>query len=367
MRKIRVNLNKNSYDILICSDELNKLGRCLKRLDIGRDAIIVTNPGIKKLFGNKIEKALISSGFNVKFETVPEGEKAKSEKECLRLLNNISRFDAMRRVFIVALGGGVVGDLAGFTASVYKRGVPYVQVPTTLLAQVDSAIGGKTAIDLSAGKNLVGAFYQPRLVFSDISFLKKLPQKELVSGLAEVIKYGILGSSGLFRFVERDCAKILKRDKKCLLRVVYECSRIKADIVKKDEMDNKNTRVVLNLGHTIGHAIEAASNYRGAYNHGQAIALGILSSVYIAGKIGFLKEPDSRRIKNLIKNTGLPAKLKNVKLKNILSALAHDKKFIHGKNRFVLPVKIGKVIVKEGVPELLIKEAIQSLYESQKR
>jgi len=361
MKKIRVNLGKNSYDILICSNELNKLGPCLKRLDVGKDAIIVTNVSLKKLFGNKIEKLLVASGFDVRFKMVPDGEKAKSEKECLKLLNSISKFDALRRVFIIALGGGVIGDLAGFTASVYKRGIPYIQIPTTLLSQVDSAIGGKTAIDLSAGKNLVGAFYQPKLVFTDILFLKSLPEKELISGLAEIIKYGIIKSPDLFSFIEKNYTKILRYDKKCLQHVVHKCSLIKAGIVEKDEMDNKNVRVVLNLGHTIGHAIEAATNYRKSYNHGQAVALGILSSIYIARKMGLLTEPSSRRIKNVIKNTGLPIKLKNVNLKNILSAQSHDKKFIHGKNRFVLPVRIGKVVVKENIPEALIKESLLQL------
>ncbi|MCX5693388.1 MAG: 3-dehydroquinate synthase [Candidatus Omnitrophica bacterium] len=367
MKKIKVNLGKNSYDIMICSNELDKLGACLKRLNIGKDAIIVTNPFIKKLFGSRIEKALISCGFSVRFETIPDSEKAKSEKECVRLLNSISKFDIRRRVFIAALGGGVVGDLAGFTASIYKRGIPYVQIPTTLLSQVDSAIGGKTAIDLSAGKNLAGAFYQPKLVFTDISFLENLPKKELISGLAEVIKYGIIKSPGLFRFVEKNYVKILNRDKKSFLRIVYECSLIKAGIVEKDEMDNKKVRVILNLGHTIGHAIETASNYRKSYNHGQAVGLGMLSSVYIAEKSGFLTKVDSCRIKNTIKNTGLPVRLKNVNLKDILSAQSHDKKFIHGKNRFVLPIKIGKVIVKEGIPEITVRESIQSLYEPKKR
>lgn len=367
MKKIKVNLGKNSYNILICSDELNKLGPCLKRLNIGNDAVIITNVKIKKLFGNKLEKQLVSNGFSVRFETIPDGEKAKSEKECMRLLNNISKIDTLRRVFIIALGGGVTGDLAGFTASVYKRGIPYVQVPTTLLSQVDSAIGGKTAIDLNAGKNLVGAFYQPKLVFSDTSFLRSLPEKEMISGLAEAIKYGIIKSPDLFNFIETNYTKILRYDKKCLQRVVYECSFIKAGIVEKDEMDNKNIRVVLNLGHTIGHAIEAAISYRKVYNHGQAVALGILSSVYIARKMGLLAEKSSRRITNVIKNVGLPVKLKDVSLKNILSAQSHDKKFIHGKNRFVLPVKIGKVIIKESIPEYMVKDAIEGLYESKKR
>lgn len=364
MKKIKVNLEKNGYDILICCNELNKLGLYIKRMDIGKDAVIITNPLVKKLFGSKIGKILASHGFSVRFETVPDSEKSKSEKECVKLLNNISKFDTRRKVFIIALGGGVIGDLAGFTASIYKRGIPYVQIPTTLLSQVDSAIGGKTAIDLSTGKNLVGAFYQPKLVFTDVSFLETLPKKDLVSGLAEVIKYGIIKSPHLFRFVEKNYAKILEYDKRSLLNVIYESSFIKAKIIEKDELDNKNMRIVLNLGHTIGHAIEAAAKYGNSYNHGQAVGLGILSSVYIAERLGFLKELDGSRIKNVIKNTGMRVKLKNVNLKNILSALAHDKKFIHGKNRFVLPCGIGKTVVKENISQPLIKKSIKMLYET---
>lgn len=362
MEKIRLRLNKNSYDIIICLGEIQKLGRCLRQLKIGRDAVIVTNQAIKNLFGTRIEKTLVSAGFNVRFELVPDSERAKSEKECLRLLNSISEFDSLgRRIFIVALGGGVVGDLAGFTASIFKRGVPYIQVPTTLLSQVDSAIGGKTAIDLSVGKNLAGAFYQPRLVFSDVSFLDSLPTKELISGLAEVIKYGIIKSPGLFRFIENNFAEILNCDKKSLQRIVYECSLIKARIVERDEKDNKNIRVVLNLGHTIGHAIETSVQYSGRYSHGQAVALGMLSAIYISKRLGLSSENLYTRVKGLFDKIGLACTLKGLKQEDVLSALRHDKKFIHGKTRLVLPVRIGKVIVKENVPEALIKESILHL------
>jgi len=363
MQKIRLNLGKDSYDIIICSGEIQKFGNCLEKLKIGKDAVIVTNQHIKKIFGARAEKALVSSGFNVRFELVPDSEKAKSEKECLRLLNNISKFDSLgRRIFIVALGGGVVGDLAGFTASIYKRGVPYIQVPTTLLSQVDSAIGGKTAIDLTVGKNLAGAFYQPRLVFSDVSFLNSLPVKELTSGLSEVIKYGIIKSPGLFKFVENNSAKILKRDKKSLLRIVHECSQIKARIVEKDEKDNKNIRVILNLGHTIGHAIETSAQYSSQYSHGQAVALGMLSAIYISQRLGLSGNNLCIRVRRLFNKIGLPCILKGLDREHILSALRHDKKFIHGKTRLVLPVSIGRVIVKENIPESLIKESIAMLF-----
>ena len=362
MKKIRVNLGKRGYDILVSRNEIDKLGKFIKRLKIGRDAVIISNPVIKRLFGNKIKNSLTSSGFNVKFEIVPDTEKAKSEKYCIRLLNNVSRFDgARRRIFIIALGGGVIGDLAGFVASIYRRGVPYIHVPTTLLAQVDSAIGGKVAIDLEIGKNLAGAFYQPRLVFSDISLLKSLSKCDLISGMAEVVKYGIIKSPQLFRFLERNYTKILKAEKKALARIIYECSSIKAKVVEKDEHDNKGVRVILNFGHTIGHAIEAAASYSKSYNHGHAVALGMLSASFISRQLGLLDEKDYLRIKGLLKKIGLPVTLKGLDLEDILSAQEHDKKFIHGRNRFVLPVRIGRTIIKENIPRQLIEDSITLL------
>ena len=363
MKKIRVHLNKRSYDVIVCYNQIKDLGSTVKRLRLGTDAVIITNPALKKLFGGKVKKTLASGGFNVRFQTVPEGERAKSEKYCLKLLNNISRFDSSKqRVFIVALGGGVIGDLAGFVASIYKRGIPYIHVPTTLLAQVDSSIGGKVAIDLGVGKNLAGSFYQPRLVFSDTALLKTLGKNDMASGMAEVIKYGVIKSPQLFRFLEKNYGKVLKKEKSALQHIIHACSSIKAEVVEKDELDNKGIRVILNLGHTIGHAIEAAGHYRKAYNHGQAVALGMIAASYISERLGLLKKGEHIKIKNLIKNTGLPTRLKGLKARDILSAQEHDKKFIHGKNRFVLPVKIGKTLVKENIPLSVVKEAISILF-----
>lgn len=368
MRKTRVNLGDRSYEIIICRSETAKLGRIIKQLNLGTDAVIITNSRVKKLFGPVVEKSLLSAGLNVRFEIVPDSEAAKSEKHCLRLLNRISRFDGLgRRVFVVALGGGVIGDLAGFVASIYKRGVPYVQVPTTLLAQVDSSIGGKVAIDLDIGKNLAGSFYQPRLVYSDVSFLKKLPGKELASGLAEVIKYGVIRSPALFSFIRGNLKKILRRDPAALERVVYECGSIKAGVVEKDERDNKDARIILNFGHTVGHAIETAAGYGKRYNHGQAIALGMLAASFISIKLNLLAEADYLKIRVLIKDSGLPVALKGVSKGKIMRALGHDKKFIRGKNRFILPIRIGKTVIKENIPESLIRAAIKTLYGLKKR
>ena len=367
IKKIRVDLGRKSYDIIVCNKGLGRLGAIAKKIDIGTDAVVITNRYVKKILGNPVKKSLTSAGFNVNFQIIPDSEKAKSEKCCIRLLNNISKIDgASRRIFIIALGGGVTGDLAGFVASIYKRGVPYIQVPTTLLAQVDSAIGGKVAIDLEVGKNLAGAFYQPRIVFSDVSLLNTLPKKDLVSGMAEVIKYGVIKSPGLFNFLTKNHNKVLKYDKKSLEYIVYTCSVIKAKVVEKDEFDNKNIRVILNLGHTIGHAIEAGAHYAKAYNHGQAVSLGIIAALFISRNLNLIDKNLCKKISDLIKKIGLPTSIKGKKLdtKDIFSAQEHDKKFIRGKNRFVLPVKIGKVIVKENIPKALIKKSIASLFNS---
>jgi 3-dehydroquinate synthase len=362
MKKIRVNLNNRGYDIVITRNKLASLSGIIKQLKIGTDAVVITNTVVKDLFGAKIERPLLSAGIDVQFKTVPDGEKSKSEKYCIKLLNDIARFDRLgRRMFIIALGGGVIGDLAGFVASIYKRGVPYVQVPTTLLAQVDSSIGGKVAIDLKIGKNLAGSFYQPSLVFSDVEVLKTLPKRDLASGLAEVIKYGIISSPGLFYFVRKNLKKILKNDTAALERIIYDCASIKAALVEKDERDNKNMRVVLNFGHTIGHAIETAAGYSKGYSHGQAVALGMLAASFISVESGLLSRSEYLKIKRLIKDAGLPIILKNLNLKDIMLAQEHDKKFIHGRNRFVLPKRIGKVVVKEDISEPLIKEAITRL------
>ena len=365
MKKIRVSLGRKSYDIIVCNKGLRRLGAIAKKIDIGTDAIVITNRYVKKILGNSVKKSMTSAGFNVNFQIIPDSEKAKSEKCCIKLLNNISKIDGTsRRIFIIALGGGVTGDLAGFVASIYKRGVPYIQVPTTLLAQVDSAIGGKVAIDLEVGKNLAGAFYQPRIVFSDVSLLNTLSKKDLVSGMAEVIKYAVIKSPGLFNFLMKNYDKVLKYDKKSLEYIVYTCSAIKARVVEKDEFDNKNIRVILNLGHTIGHAIEAGAHYTKAYNHGQAVSLGIIAALFISRNLNLIDKNLCKKIYGLIQKIGLPTSIKGKKLdaKDIFSAQEHDKKFIRGKNRFVLPIKIGKVIVKENIPKALIKKSITSLF-----
>ncbi|MGZ4973351.1 MAG: 3-dehydroquinate synthase, partial [Limisphaerales bacterium] len=265
-----------------------------------------------------------------------------------------------RKSFIVALGGGVVGDLSGFVAATYLRGIPFVQVPTTLLAQVDSSVGGKTGVNLKAGKNLVGAFYQPRVVLCDLETLRTLPVREYRAGLAEVIKYGIIYDAALFARIERDLPKLLKKDSRTLAKVVARCCEIKADVVGQDETES-GLRAILNFGHTIGHAIEAISGY-GKYLHGEAISIGQVAAAKIsAGQFG-LSESEVARITQLFKRAGLPTqiKLSAPQRAKLFAAMKVDKKVSAGEIKFVLARKIGAVEFGQKVTAETINRAIEA-------
>lgn len=357
MKSITLNLKKRSYPICIEAGLLSKTGALLHKRIIGKDAIIITNAYLKKKFGARLTHSLKKKSFSSKFYLVPDSERAKSIKHCLNLIDTISQYDKGKQVFFIALGGGVIGDLTGFIASIYKRGTAYVQIPTTLLAQIDSSIGGKTAIDLKVAKNLVGAFYQPKIVIVDTALLKTLPKRQLKSGMAEVIKYSIIKDKILFSFLKNNAAKIMKLDKKDLAYIEERCIRIKATVVAKDERERKGIRTILNFGHTVGHALESAAGYR-RYSHGEAIAIGMVCASQLAHHLGLLSDSDRSAIEGLIQLFDLPKRIKTTPIKRILNALARDKKFIHAKNRFVLPTKIGSVIVKKNIPQDLIKQVI---------
>jgi len=359
LRTIRVHLEERSYDIVIGAGLLTKTGALLKKLRLGKDVIVITNKEVLRLYRRDLEASLQKSGFTVRFELVPDSEKAKSSDIALKLTSRIAAYDKRRSVFIIAFGGGVIGDLAGFVAAIYKRGVPYVQIPTTLLAQVDSAIGGKTAIDLKIAKNLVGAFYQPKMVISDISLLETLPARQIRNGLAEIIKYGVIKDRRLFDFLEKNYLKILRGDRPSMEFVVSRSSIIKARVVEADELDKTGLRAILNYGHTIGHAIESASLYSSGYDHGESVAIGMAVASDIALKLKLIAPKEAERIKGIIRKAGLPAKITGLGLSKIYESLVHDKKFVRGKNRFVLPFSIGRAKVVEGVADAVVKEAIR--------
>ena len=358
IKHVPVRLTENSYQIAIGHDILPDAAKHFKNLGLGKDAIIISHPLIERLHGVKLAVGLRKAGYSVKVLNVPEGESSKSAAYALRLIEQIAAYDVDKKIFIIALGGGVIGDLSGFVAAVYKRGIPYIQVPTTLLAQIDSAIGGKTAIDLKYGKNLVGAFYQPKLVLTDAKALKTLSRRQIQNGLAEAIKYGVINDAALFRYIESNHVRFLKGDPKVLTHIVERCSRIKARVVAADEKETKGLRTILNFGHTVGHAIEAASRY-GQYQHGEAIALGMRVAAEISLSLGLLKPVDGMRLGQLITNVGLPQRIEKVKLRDIVDLMRHDKKFVAGQNRFVLATRIGKVKVVKAVPMDVITAAIK--------
>ncbi|MBF0532467.1 MAG: 3-dehydroquinate synthase [Candidatus Omnitrophica bacterium] len=358
MKHIHLPLGLRSYDIAVGFQGWDYLGTVVKRLHIGTDALVITNPFVKKLYGNKLTATFQAAGLAVKIFEVPDSEKSKSSAEAINLLNKIAKYDVLRQPFIVALGGGVVGDLAGFVAAVYKRGVPYIQAPTTLLAQIDSAIGGKTAIDLPVGKNLVGAYYQPRLVWSDTSTLLTLNERQMANGLAEAVKYGIISDVRLFEFIEQNYPAVLVREKNALERVVLDCSRIKANIVARDEQETQGIRTVLNFGHTMGHAIEAAMEFEGCL-HGEAVAIGMRGACDMSVARKMLEPSEARRVQQLLTNIGLPQNLKGVSLKKVMSLMKHDKKFLSGQTRFVLPHAIGNVKLVEGVRFDMIERVLK--------
>lgn len=359
MKIIPVKLSANPYKIAVGYHILETFGKVLRPLKIGRDAVVITTSGIWRRHGEALEKSLKRERYSVKVFMVADGEQSKSACVAIDLAERLARYDIMKQPFIIAFGGGVIGDLAGFVASVYKRGIPFVQVPTTFLAQVDAAIGGKTAIDLAVGKNLVGAFYQPRLVFSDVALLKTLPARQVCNGMAEVIKYGIILDDKLFRYLESNIDAILRMEKESLTWAVIRSSQLKARVVAADERETTGLRAILNFGHTLGHAVEAAGGFK-VYQHGEAVALGMRMATDISVAQGLLSELASVRIHRLIDQAGLPSECAKLSLNTILGLMKHDKKFIHGRNRFVLVKTIGDVCLVEGVDEVLIRKTLRN-------
>jgi 3-dehydroquinate synthase len=363
LKTIPLRLGLRSYDIIVGYGITPGLGRFLKRLKLGSDAYIITNTSLKARFGPSVANSLKKSGRNVRFKVVPDTEESKSMAVASLVINDLASYDRLKRVFIIALGGGVIGDLAGFVASVYKRGIPYIQVPTSLLAQIDSAIGGKTGVDLEKGKNLVGAFYQPRLVFADVKLLKSLSRRQVSAGLAEAIKYAVIKDKQLFSFLEKNLSGLLALNPKPLEFVVARCASLKAAIVSKDEREARGIRTVLNFGHTLGHAIEAAGRFK-AYNHGEAVGLGMLAAMEISVALGLTDEGALRRVEALIQRAGLPVRIKGVSPSRIVACHYHDKKFVGKRNLFVLSCGIGKTKIVKSLPLEVILRAVRKRIQS---
>jgi len=360
VRTVSVQLGNRSYAIKIAPGLLKQLGGECARLNLGARCAVITDANVAKKFARAAFESLVKAGFEPVLISVPAGEKSKRIAVAEKCYNQLASHRLERKSCIIALGGGVVGDLAGFVAATYLRGVDFVQVPTTLLAQVDSSVGGKTGVNLRAGKNLVGAFYQPKLVLCDLETLRALPEREFRAGLAEVIKYGIIADAKLFAQLERDLSKLLKREPKTLAAVIARCCEIKAVIVSQDETES-GLRTILNFGHTIGHAIENSFGY-GKYLHGEAIAIGQVAAARLSQKILGLPFGDVERIEKLFIRAGLPVKIKlnSSQCKKLFAAMRLDKKASGGEIKFVLAQKIGKVACGREVPPALIEKVLST-------
>jgi 3-dehydroquinate synthase len=358
MRTVTVPLAERSYSILIGTALLPTLGAECSRLALGSRCAVISDSRVAPKYGKAVLAALKGAGFEAALIRIPAGEPAKRLRFVERCYDQLAKHRLERKSFIVALGGGVVGDLAGFVAATYLRGIDFVQVPTTLLAQVDSSVGGKVGVNLKRGKNLVGAFYQPRLVLCDVETLKTLPARELRAGLAEVLKYGIIYDAAFFERLERDLPTLLKRDPELLVDVVARCCEIKAEVVSKDERES-GVRAILNFGHTIGHALEAISGY-GKYLHGEAIAIGQVAAAKLSQRQLTLTLEEMGRIQDVFSRAGLPTKvrLKKRQFTALLNAMRLDKKVSGGEIKFVLARRIGEVICGQHVPEAAIAEAL---------
>lgn len=359
MREVRVALGERGYTIKVGRGLLDRLGPECARLGLGRRCALVTDARVAARFGPQARRSLVAAGFDTATVTLPAGERSKNLRRVAACYARFAAHRLERGSFVVALGGGVVGDLAGFAAATYLRGIGFVQVSTTLLAQVDSSVGGKVGVNLPEGKNLVGAFHQPRLVLCDLDTLATLPRRELRAGLAEVIKYGIVYDASLFRRLERDLEDLLRLESGPLAAVVARCCQIKAEIVREDETE-RGLRSILNFGHTVGHALEAVSRY-GRYLHGEAIAIGQVAAAALSTRLAGLPEDDARRIGRLFERAGLPVavRLSQPQRARLLAAMRLDKKVEGGDVRFVLARRLGEVVHGRPVPTRLLSEILR--------
>ncbi len=357
MRTLSVDIKDQPYPIHIGDGLLDNAALIGPHLAQKR-AVIVTNSTVGPLYSHRLQATLRKIGVE-SFEIVlPDGETHKNWTTLNQIYDQLIVNRCERKTTLIALGGGVVGDMTGFAAATYQRGAPYIQIPTTLLAQVDSAVGGKTAINHPHGKNMIGAFYQPKLVLADIGLLKTLPAREFSAGMAEVIKYGLIRDLPFFEWLEANMEKIMAREPEKLVHAIYESCRNKAEVVAEDEKET-GIRAILNLGHTFGHAIETATNYE-TWLHGEAVAMGTMLATKLSTDLGFLTEETRIRIAKLLLSASLPADPPNLGKDVYLRHMAGDKKVEHGKLRLILLKNLGNAIVSNSVPRVTLEKLLAS-------
>jgi 3-dehydroquinate synthase len=362
-QRVSVNLAERSYDIVVARGVLDNAGCAIARAlgqnggVAGRTAAIVVNPKVDRIYGPRLVSSLKGAGFSVITIPVAAGESYKTLRAVERIFEQLYRHAVDRKTVIVALGGGVIGDVAGYAAASYQRGLDFVQIPTTLLAQVDSSVGGKTGVNFGSAKNLIGAFYQPRLVLVDPDTLKTLSLRERRSGMAEVIKYGVIADASLFSRISDEIAGLLDLKSSFLEEAIARSCRIKAGVVASDERD-MGLRAILNFGHTVGHALESVTNYR-TYRHGEAIALGMVSASLIGEEMGITPPAVTRALTDLLVRAGFAVKLDaSLGIQQIISLLSLDKKSVAGGARFVLAPNLGSATFGHIVSDAIVTRAL---------
>lgn len=359
-RQIDVALGERSYPIYFGTGMTASFAPTCQQHGIPRQVVIITDRNVAKHYLEPLQKHLHQFEFDTSSIIIPAGEAQKSLSRANAIFTALLQRRTGRRAAIIALGGGVVGDLAGFVAATYHRGVTLIQVPTTLLAQVDSSVGGKVAVNHSLGKNMIGAFHQPRFVWIDGETLQTLPSREVICGLAEVVKYGVIFDADFFAYLEANLDAIMNLDPAAVMHIQARCCELKARVVAEDERE-LGLRAVLNYGHTVGHALEAAGNYR-SLKHGEAVLLGMAAEAFIAQQMGLLSVEVLERIEAFVSRVSLILKGNAPMPSKILDAIQRDKKSVNGNTRFVLPVRLGEVRILEDVEPELIRSSLKRAF-----
>ncbi len=358
---VTVPLGDRSYDIEISGGALARVGEVARRTfgEKAERVAIISNPVVSNLYGGEVLKSLRQAGFKPLLHLIGDGERAKSIRTAERTWNFLIENRFERREGLIALGGGVVGDLAGFVAATYQRGISFLQIPTTLLAQIDSSVGGKTAVNSPLGKNLIGAFHQPGAVVIDPLVLRSLPPREFGAGMYEALKYGIIRDRSLAVFIEENLSRIQALDPEFLTPLIARCCQIKSDVVAADEREG-GLRRILNYGHTVGHALEAVTAYR-RLKHGEAVGYGMKCAAMIAAAISILPKSEAEIICRLTDAISRRPSIGDLDVGDVIAAMRHDKKVVHGRLPFILPTSLGEVVVRDDVPPATVRAAVRRL------
>lgn len=355
MEKLFVDLGKNSYDILI-SDSFAGLPKAMSEIGAPKKLLIVTDTNVERLYADEVRGILSDSGYDAAVYAFAAGEENKNMNSILGICGACIEHKMDRKSMIIALGGGVTGDMAGFAAAIFMRGIDFIQIPTTLLSQSDSSVGGKTGIDFAESKNILGAFHQPKLVYMNVAALKTLPKEQFISGMGEVIKHGIIRDDNFFEYLKNNSEKIKSLDSETLIKMDKINCSIKADIVMQDERET-GLRANLNFGHTIGHAVESAYNFQ--KTHGACVGIGMIAAAYIAVNRGLISAAELDSIESALDMYGFETRVDLPDYDAVYSFMQNDKKKLQGKLKFVLPVKIGEVIQTTDVTREEIYEAFE--------